>query len=1205
MKQGQFPAVFNLTDLNGQNGFKLDGENNNDYSGGSVSAAGGINGDGYADLLIGAPYYSAGSDKGRSYVVFGGPGVGGSGDILLSSLNGTHGFKLDGENNNDGSSVSAAGDINGDGNNDLLIGARGYPSGSYKGRSYVVFGGLGIGSSGDILLSSLNGVNGFKLDGENNQDYSGNSLSAAGDINGDGNNDLLIGASGYPSGSYKGRSYVVFGGPGVGGSGDILLSSLNGTNGFKLDGENNDDESGSSVSAVGDINGDGIGDLLIGAYSYPAIAAKGRTYVVFGGLGVGGSGDISLANLNGANGFKLDGENNGDWSGYSVSSTGDINGDGYVDLLIGAPHWNVTKGRSYVVFGGPGVGSSGNISLSSLNGTNGFKLDGENNGEESGCSVRVTQDINGDGYDDLLIGAYGYPTWGNYKGRIYVVFGGPEVGSSGDILLSSLNGTNGFKLDGENNGDYSGSSVSAAGDINGDGIADILIGAYGYPKGNNTGRSYVIFGDVPPVLVNNTLNIYIGEALQLTSKSLAAYDHNHNNTTLVFIPSNISHGYFSTLSAPTTPLVNFTQSQITNGSIQFVHDGSAFAPSYEITVRSTGIAWTGPVAANITFLNSTPSPTPASTTPVPTSTPSSTVVSTPTSTPTPTPTSIPTISPIILQNNELTLSDGQTVVLTSNNLQAMESGFNNSQLLFMVSNVQNGYFSTTPGGNGARQNLTAFTQGQIQSGGVEFVHNGDHQAPGYGVLVTDGRQFTQPSSANIIFTDAPIVHQITLNVTLGETITLTPALLNITATDGSQPNQVTITLGNLTHAVVTSTVTGGPVTDFTLTDLEAGDIQLTQDGGSVTPSLTVTAEGVKQISSAPQQVLVYFSNQSVYAPQLVHNFLRVTQGKATVLSNQYLSGQEPPDGQALGNETMFFVSHIEYGHFSLINEPQTWITSFNQQQLLTSQVQFVQDGSASTPSYKAAVQAFGLQSASLSANIFFTPVNIPAPTFGGDDSSTIQKAIISAVISGAFGILFAVVQACLKRAANRKLLQTLGDSKEDYDMSVVTPVAREIARQIKITGFMNHTTNTKMAHFKGAVRTILFELTKRGVDLNFRAMNPAVRDGVINEITRQTRRIVLGDPGCCQGFVSFFKAQATPKAIEDAASEIAAAVAAAIQSLPVTVHRDSPLARSVELPSLSDAKEILLMANRSSSQVVLPDSPIQVDAPQEQQMLGT
>ena len=160
------------------------------------------------------------------------------------SLNGTNGFKLDGENNGDysGISVSAAGDINGDGYNDLLIGAYGYPGGSSKGRSYVVFGGPGVGQSGDLLLSSLNGANGFKLDGENNNDYSGHSVSAAGDINGDGYADLLIGAHGYPGGSgAKGRSYVVFGGPGVGKSGDLLLSSLNGSNGFKLDGENNSD----------------------------------------------------------------------------------------------------------------------------------------------------------------------------------------------------------------------------------------------------------------------------------------------------------------------------------------------------------------------------------------------------------------------------------------------------------------------------------------------------------------------------------------------------------------------------------------------------------------------------------------------------------------------------------------------------------------------------------------------------------------------------------------------------------------------------------------------------------------------------------------------------------------------------------------------------------------------------------------------------
>ena len=220
MKNGQFPEVIKLGDLNGQNGFKIDGENNGDHSGYSVSAAGDVNGDGHADLLIGAYchlYSSPNCGTGRSYVVFGGgPEVDKTGGLLLSSLNGSNGFKLDGENNADcsGWSVSAAGDINGDGYADFLIGAWNYATAA--GRSYVVFGGPGVGKSGVLLLSGLNGSNGFKLDGENNADASGALVSAAGDINGDGYADVVIGAPWYPGASYKGRSYVVFGGPGVG-----------------------------------------------------------------------------------------------------------------------------------------------------------------------------------------------------------------------------------------------------------------------------------------------------------------------------------------------------------------------------------------------------------------------------------------------------------------------------------------------------------------------------------------------------------------------------------------------------------------------------------------------------------------------------------------------------------------------------------------------------------------------------------------------------------------------------------------------------------------------------------------------------------------------------------------------------------------------------------------------------------------------------
>ncbi|MBS0351420.1 MAG: FG-GAP repeat protein, partial [Proteobacteria bacterium] len=859
-----FPAVLPLSSLNGKNGFKLDGEVSGDNSGYSVSSTGDINGDGISDLLIGAPNHA--STMGRSYVVFGGSEVGNLGLMALSGLNGSNGFKLDGEVTNDqsGYSVSPAGDINGDRIADLLIGA--YTHNNSTGRSYVVFGGSGVSGSSLLALSGLNGSNGFKLDGEVTNDRSGYSVSTVGDINGDGVSDLLIGAYGHASGT--GRSYVVFGGLGVGSSSLIALSGLNGSNGFKLDGEALSDVSGYSVSAAGDINNDGVSDLLIGACHRSSWI--GRSYVVFGGSNVGGSGLLALSGLNGSNGFKLDGETVNSRSGVSMNAVGDINGDGVSDLLIGADGGYTGSGytgRSYVVFGGPGVGASGLVALSGLNGSNGFKLDGETENDRSGYSVSTVGDINGDGVSDLLIGAYGHASG---TGRSYVVFGGSGVGSSSLVALSGLNGNTGFKLDGETSSDYSGFSVSTAGDINGDGISDLLIGAYGHA--NLTGRSYVIFGDSAPVLVSNSLSLSVGATINLNATFLAAYDRNHPNSSLVFAPANVTHGYFQSTSQPGIPLINFTQPQLQNNTIQFVHDGSTFAPSYNITVRSDGIAWTGPSPANVSFSLSTPGPTP---TPTPTVTPSST--------PSPTPTATPTLPPIVLQKNQLALKDGQTVILSNNQLQATEAGFNNSQLVFRVSEVSNGYFSSVPVGNSVKKNLTSFTQGQVQSGGVEFVHAGNQQTPGYVVSVTDGVQSTPPNPANIVFTDAPIIQQITLNITQGETITLTSALLNVTATDGSTPSQVILTVSDLEHAAIKSNLTGASVSNFTLAELQQGVIQLTQDGSPVTPSLIITAEGVKQISSAPTPAFVYFSSQGVYAPRLVNNYLSVVQGQATLL----------------------------------------------------------------------------------------------------------------------------------------------------------------------------------------------------------------------------------------------------------------------------------------------------------------------------------
>ena len=459
--------------------------------------------------------------------------------------------------------------------------------------------------------------------------------------------------------------------------------------------------------------------------------------------------------------------------------------------------------------------------------------------------------------------------------------------------------------------------------------------------------------------------------------------------------------------------------------------------------------------------------------------------------------------------------------------------------------MQNGYFSTVPMGNSPAKNLTSFTQAQIQSGAIEFVHNGDFQAPGYLVLVSDGMQSNLPSPATINFTDAPVITQNTFNIMTGATIILTPTLLNVTATDGSMPSQVLLTVSNLQHATITSTLTGTAVNNFTLAELQAGDIRLTQDGSLITPSLTITARGTKLISSAPSVTDVYFSNQGVYAPRLANNYLLVTQGEATVLSNRYLSAVQP-NSPVMDNSTRFYVSDIEYGHFSLIYQPQTWITSFSQQQLLEGQVQFVQDGSAATPGYRTEAEVSGLQSASLPASIFFTPVNeLPpsTPSSGDTGYSTVEKAIIGAVVSGTIGIFFAVLQGCLKRASNKKLLQALGEDADPYDLNVVRPVAKEIAERIKITGFMNATTNTEMKSFKSAVRSLLAALNQRGVKLNLTEMKPADKDALINEIGRQVERWVKehrrGCTAYCPGLTAFFKPQLNPDNLADAAGEIA------------------------------------------------------------------
>jgi FG-GAP repeat len=466
------PGVSSLTGAD----VKLVGEAGG-QAGFHVAPAGDLDGDGFQDVIVGAWVDgTAAPSAGAVYVVYG-PFSGGQinlGDAdvkLLGELTGD--FAAEG--------WAGVGDLDADGYDDFVIGAPGrfppnQPGLPAPGAAYVFYGGQQRLSGTKNLGEAADA----KLVGESAVDFAGLAVASATDLDDDGFADLVIGAPRDPGGgSVAGAVYLLYGGV------DRLTGTMNLAQAdAKLAGAPGD-LAGFRLDRAGDVNGDGSEDLGIGAPAQPAFGGSGvaSTYVLYGAeqrL----SGTTSLA----ASAARLVGEEPDDRPGLGLTGAGDLDNDGYDDLVVAADLEDTAgldAGAAYVFYGSQNR-LTGTVSL----GTADVKLTGEAAGDAAGRDVSIAGDLDDDGFDDLVVGAVGHDAAGPNAGAVYVLYGEASR-LSGPLSLSAAP----VKLLGEAAGDAAGGAVGPAGDVSDDDTDDLLVGArLNDAGGTDAGAVYVLLG---------------------------------------------------------------------------------------------------------------------------------------------------------------------------------------------------------------------------------------------------------------------------------------------------------------------------------------------------------------------------------------------------------------------------------------------------------------------------------------------------------------------------------------------------------------------------------------------------------------------------------------------------------------------------------------------------------------------------------------
>lgn len=441
-----FNATIDLASLNGSNGFVLHSIPWVAGDFGMSVASGDINGDGIDDMLVGS--------FNTVHVLFG-SSLPFASAIDLSQLNGTDGFRVWGPSSNSrvGTAIDTA-DVNGDGFDDILAGAYGALNGvgANAGRVFIVHGHSGPFAAVHNLTNgpAVAGSGYSVIDGVDWGDTFGWSVGRAGDYDGDGIEDIVASApAADPNGNSSGQVWLIYGDTAL--PQNIDLSTLSAQDGIRFDGDLFLRQAGFSVDGAGDFNNDGNSDLLIGTPGIDGnndnIPIPGRAHLIFGQTGRTQS-VVPLAGLNGSDGFTMNGVDAGDRTGRSVSNAGDMNADGFDDLLIGARGADPNgqrSGESYLIFGHENSMPPA-IDLADLDGGNGITFNGIDAEDRSGYSVSHAGDVNADGFADFLVTAAladvdGFPQ----VGESFLVFGDPvERPLAGWTIYLDLNQNGAF-----------------------------------------------------------------------------------------------------------------------------------------------------------------------------------------------------------------------------------------------------------------------------------------------------------------------------------------------------------------------------------------------------------------------------------------------------------------------------------------------------------------------------------------------------------------------------------------------------------------------------------------------------------------------------------------------------------------------------------------------------------------------------------------